>query len=106
MKVIIEFIQQKRNFNCEHGTIVKFANNNEEGKLIFKQARLLNKIKFHFHDLVNDKDSIIKIANMLNSKSMSLADLLKIVNPQNTTIIDKKEFIRRLKVKSFTTLYI
>ncbi len=30
---------------------------------------------------------------------MTLADMLKIINPTDSTIMDKEEFIRRLRVK-------
>lgn len=96
--VMIEFIQQKRSFNCEHGSVIRFANNNEESNKTFLNfPKSINK-KINCLYLVNEKSSIMRISNILNSRNMSLADLLKIVNPQSTTIIDRKEFIRRLKV--------
>lgn len=75
---MVDIIKMKRKFNCIYGPLIKHN----------RGTNLANQVK----------DPQMKLAVALASKNMTLSVLFQILNTKDGNAIDKKEFIRRLKL--------
>ena len=77
--LIIEVIQHKRKFKCDHGPVLAHPDT------------FLSKTQ-------PEDESMIKLAKFLADKKFRLIDMFRILNKNNSLEMDKDEFIKRMKI--------
>lgn len=100
--LIVELVQQRRKFKCEHGPILTIPDSfNMKTSNLVLYLKTHNFIIFNFTNLVPEDESMIKLAKFLSDKKFRLIDMYRILNKNNTLEMDREEFIRRMKVNIF-----
>jgi hypothetical protein len=106
VNLVIELIQQRRQFICDTGPVIiysdnlgaKICKNKYNIELDKKYAKTKSITDFLFDISAVEDDPMLKLSKFLIEKRLRLIDMFRILDKKQMLRMEKEEFMKRLKV--------